>query len=111
MFPPPAQVLRQREGTLAELPLPLLLHALDMEERTCTLELKARQREKRITFEEGAPVACVSHLLHETLGKFLVEKGKLSEAALIVQNGAGYDAFMNAMEAASPSPARKVITV
>jgi hypothetical protein len=58
----------------------LLLHALDAEERTCTLELKVRQREKRITFEEGAPVACVSNLLHETLGKFLVEKGKLGEA-------------------------------
>jgi tetratricopeptide (TPR) repeat protein len=58
----------------------LLLHALYAEERTCTLELKARQREKRITFEEGSPVACVSNLLHETLGKFLVEKGKLSEA-------------------------------
>lgn len=80
MFPAPAHVLRQREGTLAEVPLPLLLHALDAEERTCTLELRVRQREKRITFEEGAPVACVSNLLHETLGKFLVEKGKLSEA-------------------------------
>jgi hypothetical protein len=80
MFPAPAHVLRQREGTLADMPLPLLLHALAMEERTCTLELKARQREKRITFEEGAPVGCVSNLLHETLGKFLVEKGKLSEA-------------------------------
>ncbi|HEX8705289.1 MAG TPA: DUF4388 domain-containing protein [Myxococcaceae bacterium] len=80
MFPAPSHVLRQREGTLAEVPLPLLLHALYAEERTCTLELKARQREKRITFEEGSPVACVSNLLHETLGKFLVEKGKLSEA-------------------------------
>jgi hypothetical protein len=80
MFPAPSHVLRQREGTLAEVPLPLLLHALAAEERTCTLELKVRQREKRITFEEGAPVACVSNLLHETLGKFLVEKGKLNEA-------------------------------
>ncbi|HYH97152.1 DUF4388 domain-containing protein [Hyalangium sp.] len=80
MFPAPSHVLRQREGTLAEVPLPLLLHSLAVEERTCTLELRVRQREKRITFEEGAPVACVSNLLHETLGKFLVEKGKLSEA-------------------------------
>jgi tetratricopeptide (TPR) repeat protein len=80
MFATPAQVLKPREGTLAETPFPLLLHALAMEERTCTLELKVRQREKRITFEDGAPVACVSNLLHETLGKFLVEKGKLSEA-------------------------------
>lgn len=79
MFPTPALVLRQREGALAETPFPLLLHALAIEERTCTLELKVRQREKRITFEDGAPVACSSNLLHETLGKFLVEKGKLSE--------------------------------
>jgi len=79
LFPPPAQVLRQREGSLEELPLPLLLHALMSEERTCTLELKRRQLEKRVTFEDGAPVACSSNLLHETLGKFLVEKGRLSE--------------------------------
>ncbi|HEX8821265.1 MAG TPA: DUF4388 domain-containing protein [Archangium sp.] len=79
MFLTPGQVLKQRDGTLAETPFPLLLHALAIEERTCTLELKVRQREKRITFEDGAPVAFVSNLLHETLGKFLVEKGKLSE--------------------------------
>lgn len=80
MFPAPSHVLRQREGTLAETPFPLLLNALAVEERTCTLELRVRQREKRITFEDGAPVGCVSNLLHETLGKFLVEKGKLGEA-------------------------------
>ncbi|WNG24017.1 DUF4388 domain-containing protein [Cystobacter fuscus] len=80
MFSTPAQVLRQRDGALAETPFALLLHALSVEERTCTLELKVRQREKRITFEDGAPVASSSNLLHETLGKFLVDKGKLSEA-------------------------------
>ncbi|WP_426733116.1 DUF4388 domain-containing protein [Myxococcus faecalis] len=80
MFPSPSQVLRQREGLLADTPFPLLLQALMAEERTCTLELKVRQREKRILFEEGSPVACQSNLLHETLGKYLVEKGKLSEA-------------------------------
>ena len=79
MFSTTAQVLRQREGALAEMPFPMLLHALALEERTCTLELKVRQREKRITFEDGAPVACSSNLLHETLGKFLVEKGRLAE--------------------------------
>ncbi|XXF79223.1 DUF4388 domain-containing protein [Myxococcaceae bacterium GXIMD 01537] len=79
MFSTPAQVLKQREGPLSEVPFPLLLHALAAEERTCTLELKVRQREKRITFEDGAPVACASNLLHETLGKFLVEKGRLQE--------------------------------
>jgi hypothetical protein len=80
MFSTPGQVLKLREGLLSETPFPLLLYALQVEERTCTLELKVRQREKRITFEDGAPVACNSNLLHETLGKFLVEKGKLAEA-------------------------------
>ncbi|MCP3104572.1 DUF4388 domain-containing protein [Myxococcus sp. K15C18031901] len=80
MFPTPSQVLRQREGLLSDTPFPLLLHALMVEERTCTLELKVRQREKRILFEDGSPVACQSNLLHETLGKYLVEKGRLSEA-------------------------------
>ncbi|TQF13850.1 DUF4388 domain-containing protein [Myxococcus llanfairpwllgwyngyllgogerychwyrndrobwllllantysiliogogogochensis] len=80
MFPTPSQVLRQREGLLADTPFPLLVHALMVEERTCTLELKVRQREKRILFEDGSPVACQSNLLHETLGKYLVEKGRLTEA-------------------------------
>jgi zinc/manganese transport system substrate-binding protein len=34
---------------------------------------------------------------------------KISRAQLIVQNGVGYDSFMNKIEAASPSTARKVI--
>lgn len=34
----------------------------------------------------------------------------ISEAALIVQNGLGYDAFMSKLEAASPNSARTVIT-
>lgn len=80
MFPTPSQVLRQREGLLADTPFPLLLHSLMVEERTCTLELKVRQREKRIFFEDGSPVGCQSNLLHETLGKYLVEKGRLAEA-------------------------------
>ena len=36
---------------------------------------------------------------------------EISAAQLIVQNGVGYDTFMNRIEAASPSSARKVITV
>jgi zinc/manganese transport system substrate-binding protein len=36
---------------------------------------------------------------------------EVSAAALIVQNGVGYDTFMNNIEAASPNPARKVIVV
>ena len=80
MFAAPATVLAPRTGTLADAPLPLLLHALHCEGRTVTLELRLRGLEKRIQFEGGSPVACRSNLLHETLGKYLVEKGKLTEA-------------------------------
>lgn len=79
MFPSAQEVLKAKEGAVAQAPLPLLLHALVVEERTCTLELKVRGLEKRIVFEDGSPMTCTSNLLHETLGKFLVEKGKLDE--------------------------------
>jgi zinc/manganese transport system substrate-binding protein len=36
---------------------------------------------------------------------------EVSTAMMIVQNGVGYDTFMNKIEAASPNPQRKVITV
>jgi zinc/manganese transport system substrate-binding protein len=36
---------------------------------------------------------------------------EVSAAQLIVQNGVGYDAFMNKIESASPSSSRKVLTV
>jgi zinc/manganese transport system substrate-binding protein len=36
---------------------------------------------------------------------------EVSKAQLIVQNGVGYDSFMNNIEAASPSSTRKIITV
>ncbi len=79
MFPKPDEILAPREGTIAETPLPLLLQAIFAEGRTVALELRLRGLEKRIQFEDGSPVACRSNLLHETLGKFLVEKKKLSE--------------------------------
>ena len=36
---------------------------------------------------------------------------EVSTAQLIVQNGVGYDTFMNKIESASPNPKRKVIIV
>jgi zinc/manganese transport system substrate-binding protein len=36
---------------------------------------------------------------------------EVSQAQLIVQNGAGYDTFMNVIESASPSSSRKVLVV
>src|SRR5215208_2538646 len=79
MGPKPSELLAAREGTVAATPLPRLLQAIHLEGRSVTLELRLRGLEKRITFEDGSPVACRSNLLHETLGKFLVEKKKLTE--------------------------------
>lgn len=82
MFAPRREVLRAKSGSLAQTPLPLLLHALLTEERSATLELKLRNLEKRVHFDVGVPVGCDSNLLHESLGKALVAKGKLTEAQL-----------------------------
>jgi tetratricopeptide (TPR) repeat protein len=79
VFPAPAEILAPRQGTIAETPLPLLLQAIFAEGRTVTLELTLRALVKRIGCEDGCPVACRSNLLHETLGKFLVERRKLTE--------------------------------
>lgn len=75
-----AEVLRARDGDLSQTPFPVLLDAIHREGLTCTLELSQRQLHKRLVFEDGAPVACESNLLHETLGKRLVALGKLTEA-------------------------------
>ncbi|HXW33862.1 MAG TPA: zinc ABC transporter substrate-binding protein [Acidimicrobiales bacterium] len=37
--------------------------------------------------------------------------GEVSGAGLVIQNGVGYDSFMNKIESASPNPNRKVIDV
>ncbi len=80
MFPSPRTVLKAGEGSLDEVPFALLLQALDADERSCTLELKLRNLEKHVFFEEGQLVGCESNLLHESLGKYLVAKGKLTDA-------------------------------
>lgn len=82
MFAPRRDVLRAKSGTLNETPLPLLLHALQAEERSATLELTLRNLVKRVHVESGVAIGCESNLLHETFGKYLVTKGKLTEAQL-----------------------------
>src|SRR6185295_7407956 len=46
---------------------------------TLVLEVRRRQVWKRILFENGVPVDCRSNLAHETLGRYMVLEGKLSE--------------------------------
>ena len=72
-------ILKAREGTLRDVPFAVLMHAVSAEERSVVLEIKRNQLEKKILFEDGIPVDCRSNLLHETMGKFLVVRGKISE--------------------------------
>jgi len=78
--PDPTHVLHISRGSLIDVPLPVLLYAILVGRRTCELVLKNQAMEKRIFFEDGAPVGCTSNLVQETLGRYLVEKGVLAEA-------------------------------
>ncbi len=82
MIPSPKELkelARAKEGSLRDVPFAVLLLALESQGRTAVLEIRRNQLHKKILLEEGTPVDCRSNLLHETLGKFLVHKGKLSE--------------------------------
>lgn len=108
LFPPPKQVLAPGQGTLAEAPFPLLLHAIFVEDRSCCLQFKQHALEKKIYFEEGVPVGCSSNLLHELLGPFLVDEGKLTEVqyqealAASARNGVKLGEHLAAKELVSP---------
>jgi hypothetical protein len=75
-------VLRQRSGALQETPYAVLLLALSAQEKGAVLRLRRNQLQKEIVFDGGSPVECRSNIATETLGRFLVSQGKLSE-----QNG------------------------
>ena len=68
-----------RSGQLADLPFGQLLHAFAVERRTLCVEIRRRHIRKTIVLEDGIPVDCRSSLVHETLGRFLVRQGQLSE--------------------------------
>ena len=66
-------------GDLAEVPFPVLLHALSVYRRSTSLVIERRQVQKQIVLENGVPVDCQSNLLQDTLGKFMVSKGVITE--------------------------------
>lgn len=66
-------------GNLRQVPFATLLCSIATSERTVLLELRRNQLEKRIVFDKGSPVDCRSNLAHETLGRFLLAEGKLTE--------------------------------
>ena len=82
MIPTPQQledIASRREGDLREIPFSPLLCALAAQKKTTVLEIRRRQVWKKIVLEEGMPVDCRSNLVHETLGRYMVLEGKLSE--------------------------------
>jgi hypothetical protein len=82
LIPTPQQledIASRREGSLQEIPFSPLLCALAVQKRTTVLEIRRRQVWKKIVLEEGLPVDCRSNLVHETLGRYMVLEGKLSE--------------------------------
>jgi hypothetical protein len=67
------------EGQLSDYSFAAILCALWMGERTAVLEVRRHQLQKQIVLENGIPVEAVSNLLHETIGKFLVQRGTIDE--------------------------------
>jgi tetratricopeptide (TPR) repeat protein len=57
----------------------MLLLALAVHRRTAVLELRRTPLQKEIVFDDGVPVDCRSNVATESLGRFLVSSGKLSE--------------------------------
>ena len=74
-------VLRERSGTLQETPYPVLLLALATHDKSAVLQLRRNQLQKQIVFDSGSPVECRSNIATETLGRFLVSLGKITEQA------------------------------
>jgi hypothetical protein len=73
------EVFSARAGDLAVTPYPVLLLALAVGEKSAVLRLRRNQLQKEIVFDAGAPVDCRSNIATETLGRFLVAAGKLSQ--------------------------------
>jgi hypothetical protein len=73
-------LLRRRDGDLREEPYRHLLLAMATLEKSGVLTLRRGPLEKEVVFERGAAVECHSNIATETLGRFLVSSGRISEA-------------------------------
>ncbi len=74
-----AAISHMREGNLTEIPFAVLLQALASHRRSVVLEIERKPLKKEIFIENGVPVDCRSNLLHETLGRFMVARGDVTE--------------------------------
>lgn len=82
LIPNPDQlraIAHLREGDLAQVPFAVLLHSIASSRKTVALEIERLPLKKEIIFERGVPVDCRSNLLHETLPRFMVQQGLLSD--------------------------------
>ncbi|HVT02013.1 MAG TPA: DUF4388 domain-containing protein [Thermoanaerobaculia bacterium] len=73
------EISESREGSLANVPFTILLLALAVAKRDVVLHLRRTPLEKSIAFDDGAPVECRSNVATETLGRFMMSTGKLSQ--------------------------------
>jgi hypothetical protein len=72
-------ISQMTKGDLGEIPFPVLLHALAVHSRSVVLSIERRQVKKDVILENGVPMDCQSNLLPDTLGKFMVGRGDLTE--------------------------------
>jgi hypothetical protein len=72
-------LLRSSEGRIEETPFAVLLLAHAVHSHTAVIELRRPPVSKKIVLEAGVPVDCRSNLAHETLGRFMVAAGRISE--------------------------------
>lgn len=72
-------LLARRQGDLREEPYRLLLLAIATQGKSGVLTLSRGPLEKEIVFEAGAAVDCQSNIATETLVRFLVSSGRISE--------------------------------
>ena len=73
-------LLARAQGDLRDQPYRVLLLAIATQGRSGTLTLSRGPLEKDVIFESGAAVDCQSNIATETLGRFLVSSGRITEA-------------------------------
>lgn len=73
------KLLATGAGELSKVPFYRLLLAAAVLERSLVIELRRNAIHKRIIIEEGTPVDSRSNIATESLGRYLVAQGRLSE--------------------------------
>ncbi|MCU0662243.1 MAG: response regulator [Myxococcota bacterium] len=68
-----------RRGSISDLPVPEIIHALFVRGQTGKLTLSGSGAEKRVFFQSGMPVYAESSIPEETLGAHLLRVGRLTQ--------------------------------